>query len=309
MMIEPFLPMLAARGEPFDSAEHLFEVKWDGVRALAARDTGGWRLWGRDLADYRDRYPELDFLARLPEGTALDGELVLFEGGLPDLDALLARHPLRQPARIRHLSQSRPVCYVVFDALYEQGRPLFGEPLSRRREVLAEVVARLAEPPLALSDGVVGAGRRFFEEAVARGQEGVVAKHLAGGYAAGRRTSAWRKIKPARSLPCVVVGFVPGACGFRRLLVAAPRDGRLRYVATLRGGWTAAVAARLTALLSGRPRALPVVACPHRAAWVEPAVYCLVRYLDWTRHGRLRGASFGRLLEAPADAAGSDVTP
>jgi ATP-dependent DNA ligase len=308
MTIEPFAPMLAARGEPFESAEYLFEVKWDGVRALAARDTGGWRLWGRDLADYRDRYPELDFLARLPEGTALDGELVLFEGELPDLDALLARHALRQPAMIRHLSGSRPVCYVVFDALYERGRPLFGEPLSRRRAVLAEVVDRLAEPRLAVSTGVVGAGRRFFEEAVAGGQEGVVAKHLAGGYASGRRTAAWRKVKPARSLPCVAVGFVPGACGVRRLLVAAPREGRLRYVATLRSGWSAAEASRLAALLSCRGRARPLVACPHPAAWVEPAVYCLVRYLDWTRHGRLRGASFGRLLEAPA-AAGGEVTP
>jgi ATP-dependent DNA ligase len=308
MRIEPFAPMLAARGEPFDSADHLLEVKWDGVRALAARDTGGWRLWGRDVADYRDRYPELGFLARLPEGTALDGELVLFEGERPDLDALLARHALRNPTMIRHLSESRPVCYVVFDALYERGRPLFGEPLSRRRAVLADVVDRLAEPRLAVSEGVVGAGRRFFEEAVARGQEGVVAKHLAGGYTPGRRTAAWRKIKPARSLPCVAVGFVPGACGVRRLLVAAPREGRLRYVATLRGGWSAGVASRLAALLSCRGRATPVVACPHQAAWVEPAMYCLVRYLDWTRHGCLRGASFGRLLEAPA-AAGGEVTP
>ena len=308
MTIEPFAPMLAARGEPFDSAEYLFEVKWDGVRALAARDRTSWRLWGRDLADYRDRYPELDFLARLPEGTALDGELVLFEGNLPDLDALLARHALRKPAMIRHLSESRPVCYVVFDALYERERPLFGAPLSQRRAVLAEVVDRLAEPRLAVSAGVVGCGRRFFEEAVARGQEGVVAKHLAGGYAPGRRTSAWRKVKPTRSLPCVAVGFVMGTCGVRRLLVAAPREGRLRYVATLRGGWSAAVAVRLAALLSCRRRATPVVACPQPAAWVEPAVYCLVRYLDWTRHGRLRGASFLRLLEAPAPA-GGDVRP
>jgi ATP-dependent DNA ligase len=106
----------------------------------------------------------------------------------------------------------------------------------------------------------------------------------------------------------VAVGFVPGACGVRRLLVAAPRDGRLCYVATLRGGWGAALAARLAALLSCRERATPVVACRQRAAWVEPAVYCLVRYLDWTRHGRLRGASFLRLLEAPAPA-GGDVRP
>ena len=136
-----------------------------------------------------------------------------------------------------------------------------------------------------------------------------MAKHLAGGYAAGRRTSAWRKVKPARSLPCVAVGFVPGACGVRRLLVAAPGDGRLRYVATLRGGWRGAEAARLAGLLSAQRRATPVVACPHGAAWVEPSLYCLVRYLGWTRHGRLRGARFGRLLEAPAAGPANPAVP
>ena len=53
----PFAPMLAVKAEPFDSPEYLFEIKWDGVRALAGRDTGGWRLWGRDLADYRVATP------------------------------------------------------------------------------------------------------------------------------------------------------------------------------------------------------------------------------------------------------------
>ena len=71
----PFAPMLAAKAEPFDSPEYLFEVKWDGVRALAGRDAGGWRLWGRDLADYRLRYPELAGLAALPTGTVLEGRL------------------------------------------------------------------------------------------------------------------------------------------------------------------------------------------------------------------------------------------
>jgi len=68
------LPMLAVAGEPFDSPEYLFEVKWNGVRALAARDTSGWCLWGRDRADYTARYPELECLRHLPEGTILDGE-------------------------------------------------------------------------------------------------------------------------------------------------------------------------------------------------------------------------------------------
>ena len=60
-MTAKFLPMLAVRGEPFDSPQHLFEVKWDGVRAVAAVEDGRWQVWGRDLADYQLRYPELEF--------------------------------------------------------------------------------------------------------------------------------------------------------------------------------------------------------------------------------------------------------
>ena len=73
MTITPFLPMLAVRSKPFDSEEYLFEVKWDGIRALAGRDGSGWRLWGRDQADYRPRYPELEFLNRLPPGPSPKG--------------------------------------------------------------------------------------------------------------------------------------------------------------------------------------------------------------------------------------------
>jgi bifunctional non-homologous end joining protein LigD len=63
---------------------------------------------------------------------------------------------------------------------------------------------------------------------VAQGQEGIMAKHLSSSYLPGHRSASWRKIKPARSLACVIVGFVPGRHGFRRLLVAAPRDGQWR---------------------------------------------------------------------------------
>ncbi len=295
----PFLPMLAARGEPFDSPEHLFEVKWNGVRALAAIEQGQWLLWGRDLADYRSRYPELAVLTRLPTGTVLDGELVLWDQGLPNLDALLARHQLLDPAKVRHLGRDRPVTYVVFDTLYRRGRCLFGEPLQARREVLQELLDRLQEPRLCLSEGVVGTGQAFFEEAVRQGQEGVMAKHLASRYVPGKRSAAWRKIKPALTLPCVIIGFVRGRRVFRSLLVAAPVRGRLSYVANLCSGYSNSARLHLQSLLARRVRSRPVVPCPHRGVWVEPDLYCQVRFLEWTRGGRLRGASFQRLLEAP----------
>ena len=297
-MIEPLLPMLAVRGEPFDSSEYLFEVKWNGVRALAAGDPGRWQLWGRDRADYSPRYPELDVLSRLPSGTVVDGELVVLPEGLPDLDAILARHQLTSSEKIRHASRNHPVSYVLFDVLHMEGRSLLGQPLHDRRQVLQQLLDGLQEPRLLLSEGMVGPGQVFFEKAVEQGQEGVMAKHLASRYLPGRRSSAWRKIKPARSVPCAIVGYVPGREGFRRLVVAAAREGPLQYVATVQAGFTASVRAQLNGCLPERIRSRPVVPCPCRAVWVEPDLFCQVRFLEWTRAGRLRGAAFQRLLDS-----------
>ena len=101
-MMDPLLPMLAMSASPFDSRDYIFEVKWDGVRALAAVEKGRWRLWGRELANYDGRYPELDVLRRLPAGTIVDGELVAFQDNRADLQAILRRHQQTHPDRIRH---------------------------------------------------------------------------------------------------------------------------------------------------------------------------------------------------------------
>jgi bifunctional non-homologous end joining protein LigD len=92
--------MLAVPAAPFDSPDFSFEVKWDGIRAVAAVEKGGWRLWGRERADYTTRYPELEMLRHLPAGTLVDGELVAFDAdGRPDLPRLLRRHGLTHPWR------------------------------------------------------------------------------------------------------------------------------------------------------------------------------------------------------------------
>jgi ATP-dependent DNA ligase len=191
--------MLAVPAEPFDSPEYSFELKWDGIRALAAMEKGGWRLWGRERADYTQRYPELALLRRLPAGTLVDGELVVCDAqGRPDLRRLLSRHGLTDDWRIRQARRFCSVRYVLFDLLYLAGRCLVHEPLARRRDVLAEVCQRLDAPAVRFSEAVVGAGTALYAAAVAHGQEGVVAKHLASAYRPGRRVAAWRKIKPAK---------------------------------------------------------------------------------------------------------------
>ena len=74
-------PMLAQFGEPFDSDDYLFEIKWDGVRTLLFVDEGGYRLVNRRHVDMTARYPEFDFLVKLPAGTLLDGEMVVLKDG------------------------------------------------------------------------------------------------------------------------------------------------------------------------------------------------------------------------------------
>src|SRR5262245_43664620 len=196
-MLPQVLPMLAVAAEPFDAPEYSFEIKYDGVRALAAVDKAGWRLWGRERADYTARYPELDVLRRLPAGTLVDGELVAFDAdGRPDLRRLLRRHGLTDPWRIRQARQWGLVRYVVFDLLYHAGRCLRREPLARRRGALAEVCAKRAVPEVVFSPAVIGAGTAFYHRVVAAGHEGVLAKLRTSMYRPGKRCNVWKKIKP-----------------------------------------------------------------------------------------------------------------
>jgi bifunctional non-homologous end joining protein LigD len=196
-MLPQILPMLAVPAAPFDSPDYAFEIKYDGVRALAAVEEGGWRLWGRERADYTARYPELDVLRRLPAGTLVDGELVAFDAdGRPDLRRLLRRHGLADPWRIRQARIWCPVRYVVFDLLYDAGHCLMREPLVQRSEALAELGEKLDLPQVEFSPTVIGAGTAFYQTVLAAGHEGVMAKQLTSVYRPGKRSTTWKKIKP-----------------------------------------------------------------------------------------------------------------
>jgi DNA ligase D-like protein (predicted ligase) len=291
-MIESLLPMLAVQSRPFDSENHVFEVKWDGVRALTAIEPSGCRIWGRKLADYSQRYPELAALCCLPSGTVLDGELIAFRSGRADFAELMRRHQLVSCRKVQEAARLCPVTYVVFDLLYDSGRSLLGRPLSQRRQRLQDLVARHRTPCWAFSDGVIGSGRDFFQRVVEGGHEGVMAKQLSSRYLPGKRGQAWRKIKPFQTLPCVVIGYTPSRRGIRSLLVATAWQGKLAYVAELTSGFTDETKEQLAPQLSRRPRHNPVVPCPKRARWIEPELYCQVRFLEWTEGGRLRGAHF-----------------
>jgi DNA ligase D-like protein (predicted ligase) len=296
------LPMLATTAAPFDADDYLFEVKWDGVRALAAVETGGWQLWGRQGVDYTPRYPELAVLGRLPAGTVVDGELVVLQQGVADLPALLQRHQRRTPLRPGH---GPPLSYVLFDLLGYQGKSLVHEPLVRRREQLHELLLRVNEPLLVYSDGVLGGGKDYFAQVVAQGHEGVMAKHQASRYCPGQRSPSWRKLKPAAMLPCVIIGYQADQVGVQRLLLAAMREEQLRYVGPLDRGLDGVARTELASRLAALRCAHPVVPCPLAACWVEPELYCRVQCQGWTLRGQLRHARFRGLLAEVAQGSAS----
>ena len=291
------LPMLAVSGQPFDSGAHLFEIKWDGIRVLCEVSGSRWALWGRAGVEYTARYPELAVLGRLPAGTVVDGELVMLRGGRADFPALLSRHQRSRPPLWG--DPAWPICFVLFDLLYLRGRDCMQEALVERRARLRELLEQVQEPALAFSDGVVGNGREFYAQAVAQGHEGVMAKLQTSRYRAGKRSPAWRKIKPHGQLPCVIVGYRAGRGGVERLLVASVRNGALSYVGQVRRGLDARLRADLAQRLARRPRLQPVVSCPEPACWVEPEWYCRVQFTGWTSQHHLRHAVFGGLLENP----------
>jgi DNA ligase D-like protein (predicted ligase) len=290
-------PMLARIGAPFDSPAHVFEVKWDGVRAVSYVEGGTHRMHGRRRRDLAGRYPELAFLAALPDGCILDGELVVLgAGGKPDFPAVLAREN-GPAARAAAAARRHPVTYVVFDLLWQHGESLLARPLRERRERLEQLVAERADPRLVAAHGVVGTGTTLFAAACEQGLEGIVAKRLDAPYLPGERTDAWQKCKAQQQAHCLILGYEPdGPRDFKSLIVATDLGGELRCVGRVGSGIGETQRRQLRELLFARRAARPLVEPGLPGVWVEPGLYCTVKFLELTAAGALRAPVFVGLV-------------
>jgi ATP-dependent DNA ligase len=197
--------MLAQKAEgPFDSEQHLFEIKWDGIRCLAFVEGGRVRLQSRQLVEITVQFPELASLSRLPSGTILDGELVALQDGKPSFRHIQQRALLQNRQRIQDSCRCIPATYMVFDLLYLKGKPLMASSLSLRRDALQTLVEQIALPEMLVPRGIVRHGCQMFDRVASLGLEGIVAKRVDGPYLPGKRSRHWLKIKPKsnqRSLP------------------------------------------------------------------------------------------------------------
>ena len=290
-----------------------FEVKWDGVRALAAVTDGRLSLTSRAGNDVTSSYPELAGLAEMSaaHNALLDGEVVAFdEAGRTDFGRLQSRMHVGRPGAA--LLARTPVQLLVFDVLHLDRSSLLDGTYDERRGVLAALDLQGAH--WQVPETFLSGGGQLLDATRAQGLEGVVAKRRSSTYRPGRRSSDWVKVKHVRRTSAVVGGWKPGA-GSRAgrigsLLLGVHGPAGLVYAGHVGTGFDESALDRLAGLLgplrhNRSPFADELPRSHARAAvWVEPELVVEVDYTEWTRDGRLRHPSYKGMR---TDVAAADV--
>jgi bifunctional non-homologous end joining protein LigD len=291
--IEPMLAQLAhqaPRGEGW-----FYEIKWDGVRALAYLD-GGVRFAGRKGNDISAQYPELAAIrAQIGARSAiLDGEIaVLDDRGRPSFERIQPRILASGARAIATLARSRPAVYFAFDLLYLDGRDLRGIPLAERKRRLRSIATESAR--LRLSESFDD-GAALLEAAKRQGLEGIVAKRASSFYES-RRSADWVKVKAVTEQEFVICGFTKGERDyFGALLLGIYEGGQLRYAGNVGTGFDHVlmkqIHERLQPLVAAKSPFAETVKLPQPITWVRPDMVATVKFLEWTEDGRLRAPVF-----------------
>lgn len=303
-------PMKATLGKlPRNDDGWGYEIKWDGVRAVAICQTGRVRLHSRTLRDITPQYPEIAAIALELEGreAVLDGELVAYDDeGRPSFQRLQRRIHVASAAEVRKRRAEVPVTYVIFDLLYLDGESLIVLPYEERRERLAGL--GLDGESWQTPSYHRGDGAAMLALSRERRLEGIMAKKLNSPYRPGRRSREWVKIKNVRSQEVVIGGWIPGK-GRREgdvgALLVGVNDGEgdkrhLRFAGKVGTGFGAdelqMLSERLTALrrkdspFEGRQ--------PQKdAIFAEPELVAEVEFAEWTNAGTLRHPAYKGLRD------------
>ena len=289
-------PMKAVAGRLPTGDDWAYEIKWDGMRAIAAYDDHGVRAHSSRLNEITSRFPELEPIAdALGVDAVLDGELVAIgDDGRPSFSLLQGRMHLDRAHDIARKAAEAPLVYVVFDVLRIDGSETFPLPYEQRRQLLEQLLDsgptwQLAsvhrEDPTALLDAVTE-----------RGMEGLVAKRLSSTYQPGARSADWVKVKPRRRQELVVGGLLSGEGGrtgsVAAVLVGHHDDRGLRFAGRVGSGLTDDEGRRLLELTTptgGSPFVDDVPGVRGRTiTFVEPTLVVEVAFGEWTPDGNLR---------------------
>jgi bifunctional non-homologous end joining protein LigD len=293
--LEPMLATLAAK--PFSDPEWLFEIKWDGVRALAWVEDGRLELRARSGRTITLQYPEL---AELPQRVQarralLDGEVVaLDENGRSNFERLQARMNVSRPSPLQQ--RQAPVTYYLFDALHWEGHDLRQVPLFDRKRLLKSALEW--GDPFRYADDQREQGRELFELARQQGLEGIIGKHVRSTYSSGR-SPYWVKFKVVQELDAVLGGWTDPRGSredFGALLLGLYDGKALGYIGSVGSGFTE----KTQKIVFDHLQRVKATRCPFAAVpetketahWAEPSLVARVKYANWTQEKRLRAPVF-----------------
>src|SRR5438093_10337717 len=295
-----YSPMLATLEQQVPNGPGwLFEVKWDGFRAIARVSQGDARLTSRQGNDLTQRFAsvakEIPKAVKTPD-CVLDGEVcALDEQGRSSFSLMQQGKP------------GTPIVYFVFDLLELDGEPLVDLPLTERRKRLEKLLDR-RNKTVRLSEAFED-GEALLEAAKQQELEGIMAKRLGSRYFEGRRTRDWLKIKTHGRQEFLIAGYTHGggrrASTFGSLILAVREGGKLTYVGNVGTGFTDAEIRRLLAKLKPLRRdTSPFEVVPKmprvrkdEIVWVEPKLVAEVEFAEFTHDGRLRAPSYQGLRE------------
>jgi DNA ligase D-like protein (predicted ligase) len=282
--------------------EWLYEIKFDGYRCLAGRDSAGVTLWSRKENLFTKQFPQIvQACERLPPNTLVDGEIVaLDESGRISFNLL--QH---------HRSQAQALVFYAFDVLIYRGRSVLKVPLHFRREVLHKIFEDIKSAPMGLSENIEAAPTDMIRIAREFGFEGIVAKRKDSLYESGKRTGAWLKYKVNRGQEFVIGGYTPDH-PFDALIVGYYEGERLLYVAKVRNGFVPLVRREVASKFKG----LEIDTCPFanlperkrtqwaltkeemkNCVWLKPELVAQIEFTEWTPDGHLRHLKFVGLRE------------
>jgi bifunctional non-homologous end joining protein LigD len=305
-MPETLVPMLAKLSKlPASDDGWGYEIKWDGIRALAFIDGGRIRLVNRNGRDATKQYPELRELGKEvgPQQLILDGEIVAFdEQGRPSFERLQSRMHLASDSAVRRRMQDIPAAYMIFDLLFLDGHSTMQLPYEDRRKLLDR--CELEGPSWRTPAYHTGDGSGLLQASKQQGLEGVIAKRLDSTYEPGKRTGTWLKIKNIQRQEVVIGGWMPGegrrASSLGSLVVGYYDGDALKYAGNVGTGFKEEDLLRLGKLLEPLKRKTSPFdgRQPKKGAiFVEPTLVAEVEFLEWTRTATLRAPSFKGLRD------------
>jgi bifunctional non-homologous end joining protein LigD len=301
LKIDPMLSRPAPK--PPDSSDYIYEVKWDGIRALISLDEGAIKIQGRSGLDLTKQFPELLNAEESFRATSavFDGEIVCLDAaGKPHFTEVIHRMHQKTESSIEIASAKHPAVCYLFDCLYLDGRPIMNEPLVRRKEWLQDLIKK--ESSYRLSESVED-GVGLYEAVKAMGLEGIMAKQRTSTYLPGKRNDSWLKIKARQTTECVIIGYRRGkgdrTSTMGSIHLAQMQEGVLKYVGKAGSGFNDESLKAVFAELTKRPRIKrPVKEKPlddAQSVWVEPKLMCEVQFASITKDGALREPVFLRL--------------